>query len=270
MRFLIALLIIANMLFLVGSQWIWDRPERIVYQLPEWPSPMPDDVKPIELLSEKVDATSVTQDVSAILEVDAAIEPDVDIVTESVVVDVVAEVFTPLPEDETPRLFVLSDEPADDSLACTLVGPIVETQGTPLLNRIRTAAITARADDVLKIQVAGYSVILGPYVNSEEALTIHHALEEEQLDNFVFSDEEQRNGISLGYFGTRDAAERLVASVRELGLKPAIREREQMSREHWISVTGISAEQWTDLVTDEFPEARFWEGYCSVYLGLAP
>jgi hypothetical protein len=228
------LLIVANAIYFAGARWWWESPRREAYELPVIERAEFENLG-LELLGDPVYGLN-SWDQSA---------------------DV--------------RLYRVYDEPVEAAEFCQMLGPIAEPEAADdLRDHLLNDEVSARRDDVLVTSIVGYLVSLGPFAHPEEALATHRKLDEQALDNFVFSDADQRNGISLGFFSTRLAAENQAASISKYGYEPGIQEREQMAREHWVFV-GEGGElppgYWADL-QGSYPLLTLRRGFCQLYQGL--
>lgn len=272
MRFLIVILVAGNIVFFVGSQWFWEQPQRIEYRLPQADITAEENTQSIILVKEQYSESLAEP--GRQLDLQSTPQPAVLLPADAggTAADAEVEDSPQLdwPQNEAPRLFTQHETNDADATACRMLGPVAKEQVSDLLEYLISRGVEARADDILVVGIAGYSVILGPYDSSEDALSIHRHLDANSLENFVFSDEDRRNGISLGFFGTRGAAERLAATAAELGYEPGIREREQLSREHWVMIRDIPAEEVLVSLPAGFLMAKSWEGFCRPYVGMAP
>jgi hypothetical protein len=234
LRLLIALLVMGNLAYFAGTHWFWEKPRRETYRLLD-----ASELKPgfanLKLLSERVYGDENW-------------------------------------DDEAVHLYRFHDRAKQGARFCQMLGPLPDAvEADALRDRLLEDGVNARRDDIVAASIAGYSVILGPYPDPDIAMEIHRDLNQRNLDNFLFSDAGQRNGISLGFFGTREAAQRLVLATSSPDYQPKIQERESLSREHWVFVGEggeLATEYWQGL-QGSFPLLALRRGYCEIYRGAA-
>jgi len=98
-------------------------------------------------------------------------------------------------------------------------------------------------------QISGaYWVYLPAYENKQQARAASKVLADNGVkDYFIISDEDNRNGISLGLYNQKSGSERRRADIAKLGFQPLIARKERQ-RDYW----------WLDIAPTEPVQEEMW------------
>jgi hypothetical protein len=131
--------------------------------------------------------------------------------------------------------------------SCHTIGPFADLDRAKAVSeRIRQLGATVTRRNKTEQEQYGYRVFLPPYKTREEALAATQQLAKNGVqDYFVISDEDRKNGISLGLFRKKSGADRRMEQVSRFGFKPQMEIRYRDNTIYWLDY-----EQTGDLVTD--------------------
>ncbi|MBL8539184.1 MAG: SPOR domain-containing protein [Betaproteobacteria bacterium] len=123
----------------------------------------------------------------------------------------------PAPEQKTAA-------PAQDApLACATWGSFPESQVAAAEARLAPLQLGARLSHSSTATTINYLVIIPPIASRTDLnLRVEDLKRLGVTDQFVINDGELRNGISLGYFKTEEAANRQLANLKAKGVADAI------------------------------------------------
>src|SRR5690606_4642692 len=162
---------------------------------------------------------------------------------------------------------------ADDASAmCTMVGPFIQLLHAEYLQeRLHAMEADAKIHSIEVPDGLGYWVYLSPEVSEKEALRRLYELQAKEIDSYIIPNGELANGISLGIFNERSAADMRINEIREQGYRAELREVTRTVSETWVVMPIAEAEKidpeiWIDLLRQQSGlEKR--QNYC---LGVAP
>ena len=101
---------------------------------------------------------------------------------------------------------------------------------------------------------------------AQAALETLRELRSKKIDSFVFSSGELRNGVSLGIFGQRSSATRLLNDMKRKGYEATLLEREGEEQRFWISLGPKNAVRLTEdlqaALRERYAEARYSREEC--------
>ncbi|HEX5055841.1 MAG TPA: SPOR domain-containing protein [Gammaproteobacteria bacterium] len=148
------------------------------------------------------------------------------------------------PAQEQPRDPAPVEVPA---ISCHTIGPFPDLDRAKAVSeRIHRLGAKVTRRNKTEQEQYGYRVFLPPYKTREAALAATQQLAKNGIqDYFVISDDEHKNGISLGLFRKKSGAERRMAQVSRFGFKPQMEIRNRESTIYWLDY-----EQTGELVTD--------------------
>lgn len=130
---------------------------------------------------------------------------------------------------------------------CHTIGPFTDLDRAKAVSeRIGQlgAAVTRR--NKTEQEQYGYRVFLPPYRTREEAVAATQKLAKNGIqDYFIISDEDRKNGISLGLFRKKSGAIRRMEQVSRFDFKPQMEIRYRDNTIYWLDY-----EQTGELVTD--------------------
>jgi hypothetical protein len=131
--------------------------------------------------------------------------------------------------------------------SCYTIGPFPDLDRARVVSeRIHRLGAKVTRRNKTEQEQYGYRVFLPPYKTREEALAATQKLARNGIqDYFVISDDEHKNGISLGLFRKKSGAERRMAQVGRFDFKPQMEIRNRESTIYWLDY-----EQTGELVTD--------------------
>lgn len=111
-----------------------------------------------------------------------------------------------------------------------------------------------------------YIVYIPPAASRQAALETLRELRSKKIDSFVFSSGELRNGVSLGIFGQRSSATRLLNDMKRKGYEATLLEREGEEQRFWISLGPKNAVRLTEdlqaALRERYAEARYSREEC--------
>lgn len=158
------------------------------------------------------------------------------------------------------------------SAMCTMVGPFIQLLHAEYLEeRLQAMEADAKIESIEVPDGLGYWVYLSPEVSEKEALRRLYELQAKKIDSYIIPNGELANGISLGIFNERSAAEARINEIRTHGYEAELREVARTISETWVVMPVTEAEKidpeiWIDLMRQQSGlEKR--QNYC---LGVAP
>ncbi|TDY00442.1 SPOR domain-containing protein [Thiohalophilus thiocyanatoxydans] len=168
------------------------------------------------------------------------------------------------------RLELLREEqPQAGQARCYSLGPLEEPQqARRLMERLqqwdrpswqRTSQKTGRKE--------GYWVLLPPLPSRGEARAVVAELKANKVeDYFLIATGPNANGVSLGLFSTREAAQRRVNQLNELGFEPSREAVRLPIEEYWLDwprEAGELAEGQLGRLAQEYGELQQIERHCT-------
>lgn len=158
------------------------------------------------------------------------------------------------------------------SSMCTMVGPFIQLlHAEYLIERLQAMEADAEIQAIEVPDGLGYWVYLPPEMSEKEALRRLYELQAKKIDSYIIPNGELTNGISLGIFNDRSAANIRINEIREQGYRAELREVARTISETWVVMPITEAEKidpeiWIDLLRQQSGlEKR--QNYC---LGVAP
>lgn len=158
------------------------------------------------------------------------------------------------------------------SSMCTMVGPFIQLLHAEYLEeRLHAMDADAKVQSIEVPDGLGYWVYLSPEVSEKEALRRLYELQAKKIDSYIIPNGELTNGISLGIFNERSAADAHINEIRAQGYQAELREVARTISETWVVMPITEAEKidpeiWIDLMRQQSGlEKR--QNYC---LGVAP
>lgn len=148
----------------------------------------------------------------------------------------------------------------------TLGGFDQEQAALALQQRLRELDIDARLEPVDAKAGTDHWVYLPPLVSRQAALSRLREMQARNIDSYIITVGELANGVSLGIFSRREAAEAHRQRLRELGYDSLIRDLPRTRRSYrlafdvsaWSRVQGPIAEE----LADQFPVMQMQEKSC--------
>lgn len=152
---------------------------------------------------------------------------------------------------EIPEVQLAQEElqlPAPEpAVTCHTIGPFSELERAKVVSeRIHRLGATVTRRNKTEQEQYGYRVFLPPYRTREEAVAATQKLAKNGIqDYFIISDEDRKNGISLGLFRKKSGAIRRMEQVSRFDFKPQLEIRYRDNTIYWLDY-----EQTGELVTD--------------------
>lgn len=165
-----------------------------------------------------------------------------------------------------------ADAAGPASELCTMVGPFAQLlHAEYMVERLLAMELKAAIQPVDVPGGAGYWVYLSPEISEKEALRRLYEIQAKKIDSYIIPSGELANGISLGIFNERAAADRKVEELRSQGYEPKVREVARTTSETWVALPSseaekINAEMWVELL-GRYPGLEKRQNFC---LGVAP
>lgn len=200
MKYLVYLLLVLNIAYFA---WYQSQPPRT----PPAPhvAPLPADVEPLMLLSERRQVTPPTSE-PADKPADTAVE------------------VTPEPE---------LVPPVEIQPVCHTIGPVdVREEASGLLNQLTKQGHPAELRDSEVQAPSSYQVYL-PEMSSEQAREIVKTLKAAGMTDYFVG---KRNRISLGIFTNKGKARDRLQNVRKLGYDAVLKVRYKKRKVYWIDI----------------------------------
>jgi hypothetical protein len=155
---------------------------------------------------------------------------------------------------------------------CTMVGPFAQLlHAEYMVERLLAMELDAAIQPVDVPGGVGYWVYLAPEISEKEALRRLYEIQAKKVDSYIIPSGELANGISLGIFNERVAADQRVEELRGKGYEPQVREVARTTSETWVALPSVEAEKidaeiWVDLLRQQ-PDLEKRQNFC---LGVAP
>jgi hypothetical protein len=153
-----------------------------------------------------------------------------------------------------------ADDAEETPLACATWGTFTESQVAVAETRLGAFELGTRLSRTEAAAVTSYLVIIPPIERrSDLTLRLEGLRRAGVNDLFVINDGESRNGISLGFFKTEEAANRHLAALKSKGVSDAIvKPRASGSRLVVLSIKDVSPAERTKLegITGGFPASE--------------
>lgn len=133
------------------------------------------------------------------------------------------------------------------AVTCHTIGPFTDLDRAKAVSeRIRQLGANVTRRNKIEQEQYGYRVFLPPYKTREEAAAATQKLAKHGIqDYFIISDEDRKNGISLGLFRKKSGAIRRMEQVSRFDFKPQMEIRYRDNTIYWLDY-----EQTGELVTD--------------------
>jgi len=154
-----------------------------------------------------------------------------------------AEAPPPVAEPAKPETLVTED--VNDKRVCYAIGPFtdraraIEISGRYSAQRLRTALKSS-----LEKQYMGVMVYIDGHKTRADALKTANALSSKGMrDHFIVSDPDQANVLSLGVFGLKKNADRLIYRVKRLGFPVKAEARYRERTIYWVYVEQSSEDK---------------------------
>lgn len=277
-------LILVNVVFFAWSRWVDVAPGGVAVVTPE------PQAEALVLYSEKFPAdaqTSTEPDVVAVVDeaivttttapepeaikatpvVDAqpvaqrpsvapAPEPDAAVAAsqETAARDAVQAATTP--PAETPTLALLNDR-GPPTTRCMTIGPFRELKvAGAVASTLRSTGLEPEAREEEASVWVGHWVHLPPAGSRAAAVEVVEKLRTDGVsDIYIESSGAMRHAISLGLFSDVSRAETRAGKIRQLGVRPQIRDRYRDGTQHWVDIElapgqQLDATRFADLPDD--------------------
>lgn len=142
-----------------------------------------------------------------------------------------------LSESEDALAPVVAPLPAKGQDVCLFLGGNARRD---LVEQLRQRALSLGVTgDILEESVASdtdYWVYLAPLASRDASVRQLRELQARQIESYLIAEGDLANGISLGMFARRQAAEAAVQKVRQAGYEPALRELPRARNAYWVKI----------------------------------
>ena len=145
--------------------------------------------------------------------------------------------------------------------ACLYFGPIYdETRAKALEQRLTSLDIRASRQKVDAAAGTDFWVYLPPLASRQASLLQLRELQARKIDSYIITEGDLADGISLGFFQSKDSADAVVDRLKGAGYAAQVREMARNQRDFWIQISPESRRLADDglvrqLVAD-FPELQ--------------
>lgn len=145
--------------------------------------------------------------------------------------------------------------------ACLYFGPFYdESRAKALEQRLTSLDIQASRQKVDSGAGTDYWVYLPPLASRQASVLQLRELQARKIDSYIITEGDLADGISLGFFQSRDSAGAVVEKLKGAGYDAQVREMARNQHDFWIQISPESRRLADDglvrqLVTD-FPELQ--------------
>ncbi len=239
MRILLLGLVLANLVYFVYTRFSEPEKENIIVYRGEKGVPLLVTLTELERppavtshVPIEVDARAVRKNVTG---ADAPTFESVDSYSPDVSSSVVAPV-TSVPPDTRAKKEAAPAKPV--TAACQTIGPFADLALAKASRlSLERAEIDVKNRKETKQITGAYWVYLPAYDNKAQARAASKVLADNGVkDYFIISDEENRNGISLGLYNQKNGSERRRADIAKLGFEPLIARKERQRDYWWLDI----------------------------------
>jgi len=171
--------------------------------------------------------------------------------------------------EQAPKLEALPSPKSEPALQCVLVGRFDKEQDARgMLEKLQdTVGVAAKLNAVVEGLVR-YLVYMPPFDSRVMAKERQEALKEAGIRSSLYYKGDLKNGLSLGYFGSRQNAERRYEDLVAAGYEVVLKVAETQITRYWLELQGrddakLSQQFWRDMA-QTFPDAGREEVACSV------
>lgn len=171
--------------------------------------------------------------------------------------------------EQAPKLEALPSPKSEPELQCVIVGRFDKEQDArDMLEKLQdTVGVAAKLNAVVEGLVR-YLVYMPPFDTRVMAKERREALREAGIRSSLYYKGDLKNGLSLGYFGSRQNAERRYKDLVAAGYKVELKIAETQITRYWLELQGrddakLSQQFWRDMA-QTFPNAGREEVACSV------
>ncbi len=120
---------------------------------------------------------------------------------------------------------------------CLLLGPIEKESSARAVAGILAGHALVASVYTTSVQLAPeYWVYLAPFLDRSIALDELKDMQAKQVDSYLITQGELRNGISLGFFRNADTAQDLQLRRRKQGYEALIKEVARSKSEYWVLI----------------------------------
>ncbi len=236
--------------------------------------PVLKDVEPILLLTEleqrkKIDSVSETVDqVQKPVELDAKAET---VSVEGLISDqagieqqaIVEEVVAETKDDVTPVLKepVLTEEPQvtpAETESCFTLGPFRDLEKLRRLTQeIKSYVVKVDFRGQEESQLSVYWVYLPPEKSRKQAIKTAKRLKDKKIkDYYIVREGEKNNGISLGYFKSKNRAFRLKKKIKRLGFNVMVEPTFKTYTVYWLDYQLAGRESIPEEIIEEYGQSK--------------
>jgi hypothetical protein len=137
--------------------------------------------------------------------------------------------------------------PQAPAVTCHTIGPFVDLERAKVVSeRIHRLGAKVTRRNKTEQEQTGYRVFLPPYKTRDEAVAATQRLAKNGIqDYFIISDDDRKNGVSLGLFRKKTGAERRMEQIRRFDFNPQMEIRYKDNTIYWLDY-----EQTGELVPD--------------------
>ncbi len=128
------------------------------------------------------------------------------------------------------------DEKIEANQLCYTLGPFKDQVGAQeAARRLRDSGVQVAVRASQEQEYTGMMVYLGPHESRRQAIDLSRELAAKGIrDQFVFNEPGHEFALSLGVFGLKKNAQRLMARLKKLGYSPKAESRYRQSTIYWL------------------------------------
>ena len=236
MKAFFALLLIANISFAV-FQWLLPY-EQLFPQTRKIPA-----AEELQLLSQA--NTEIVKQVEVVEKVEAQDETQAQTPQQSEDLAQGEAVAETLPVAEPAEMETLVTEDVSDKRVCYTIGPLTDrARAIEISGRYSAQGVRTALKSSLEKQYMGVMVFIDGHKTRADALKTANALSAKGMrDHIIVSDPGQNNLLSLGVFGLKKNADRLMYRVQKLGFPAKAEARYRERTIYWVYAEQSSEEE---------------------------
>lgn len=172
-------------------------------------------------------------------------------------IDVLAAIVDPVrPEPEEISIEEvkpsLAEAKPDNVENCLLVGPLSEeTVAIELKDVLVSEEIVTELYERDAAGKEDYWMIIPPLAGKEEAKALLRELQGHDVDSYIISEGDYKNGITLGVFGDAENTKKYQDEVKALGYSVEIKPLPRISTAFWLEINRKTVAELPDLVVQK-------------------
>lgn len=161
----------------------------------------------------------------------------------------------------------VEQKPENIAFVCQQLGPLKsELNADQVLTRMASLDIEGSKFTEQQEIVKDYWVYLPPFDSYAEAKAKLTELNKKGFESFLFTSGELKNGISLGLYGNRNNAVRLVEQLKQSGYDVSIKPNRRLQDVWWVRLDRQGTEYFNDGILENlrarYPDITSKEAPC--------